>query len=170
MPFQPEELYKHVKQLEHAYMALPTADANARVAVAKAIVSANASLVEGCLDDLIRFVLTEVGVPSPIVKWIGKRRKLQGLQDKMNFLKDVLSTLRAGWLIQDGQASRFAEGRMPDGKPGLVQLRNKVDHGEVVDQSDLRLNSIDSFRTNLCDYLKEVYASMKAPPTGWLGA
>ena len=75
MPFHPEELHKHVKQLEQTYAEIPSADGNARIAVAKAIISATASFVEGCLDDLTRFTLAEVGVPHPIGEWVLEKRR-----------------------------------------------------------------------------------------------
>jgi hypothetical protein len=140
MPFHPEELHKHVKQLEQAYAEIPSADGNARIAVAKAIISATASFVEGCLDDLTRFTLAEVGVPHPIGEWVLEKRR--GFQDKKEFLKEQLAVLRAGWQVNDCPESLFVEGRMKHNKPGLFQLRNKVAHGDVVDQADLRLHSI----------------------------
>ena len=58
---------------------------------------------------------------------------------------------------------------MKHNKPGLFQLRNKVAHGDVVDQADLRLHSIAEFRKYACAYLEKVYASMAVSTPGWLG-
>lgn len=98
---------------------------------------------------------------------LGKLRH-SGLQDKTEFLKKQLAGLRAGWQVRDCPASKFVEERMPDNKPGLRALRNKVDHGNVVEQADLRLNNITEFRNFACVYLEEVYASLGVAKPGWL--
>ncbi|HYA39897.1 MAG TPA: hypothetical protein VEF34_01230 [Syntrophobacteraceae bacterium] len=168
MPFHPEELYKHIRHLEQVYNAIPPTDGNARTAMAKAIISATASFVEGCVDDLITFTLAAVGVPPPILEWVKGRRRLRGLDDKIQLLKSVLAGLRAGWQVKESPASQFIEGPMPDNKPGLRQLRNKVDHGSVVEQADLRVDRVAEFRILACEYLVQVYASMNVGTPGWL--
>ncbi len=160
MPFHPEELYKHIKHLEQVYTTIPTADGNARTAVAKAIIAATASFVEGCLDDLITFSLTEVGVPQSIREWV--MANLRSLRNKTDFLKKRLAGLRVGWQVKDSQTSKFVEGQLPE-------LRNKVDHGDVVEQANLRLDRIAEFRILACEYLEQVYASMGVGTPGWLG-
>ena len=62
IPFHPETLHRHVKELEKAYDAIPVADTNGRTAVAMAIVTATASFVEGCLHNILRqHLLTKIG-------------------------------------------------------------------------------------------------------------
>jgi hypothetical protein len=162
LPFHPEELYKHVKDLERIFATIP--DHNGRVTLAKAIIAATGSFVEGCLDDLIRMTLGRVGVPAPIQKWILDNKSSgiarSGMARKSEFLKDLLAGLRSGWKVSK-RASDFIE--------GVRQLRNKVDHGNAVDEVDLRFGSIHDFRTMACDYLEQVYASVDEPKPGWLG-
>jgi hypothetical protein len=49
MPFHPEELHKHVTELERAFDRLPGEDLNARTAVAKATVAAVGAFMEGSI-------------------------------------------------------------------------------------------------------------------------
>lgn len=51
MPFHPEELHKHVTELERAFGQLPGEDLNARTAVAKATVAAVAAFMEGSIRE-----------------------------------------------------------------------------------------------------------------------
>lgn len=166
MPFHPEELYGHLKQLEQVFAGLSLSNTNARVAMAKAMISATASFVEGCLDCLAAFTLSDLQVPQPARDQILER--LRGLQDKTELLKKRLAGLRSGWQVQDGPASQFVEGRIPSGRPGLRQLRNLVDHGDVVEQADLRLENIGEFRGYARSYLEAVYASLGVETPGWL--
>lgn len=96
-PFHPEELYKHVKELERLYCAIPASDTNARTAQAKAIVSGTDSFAEGCLISVFRQTLGEIGVPEPLVD--SMLHNLRGLRRKLEFAKNKLAPLRNGWTV-----------------------------------------------------------------------
>lgn len=166
MPFHPEELYKQIKELERLYRGIPVSDTNARTAQAKAVISSASSCVEGCVISLSRQTLGELGVPEPLTDHM--LGKLRGLRDKLEFAKKKLAPLRNGWNVKDDAASQFVEDRSGD-VPGLRKLRNKIDHGDVVAQSDLRLNDIEYFRRAICAYLEQVYDSLGVARPGWLG-
>lgn len=147
-------------------MGIPSSNINARVAVAKAVISATASFVEGCLNELAAYTLSDLGVLQPIRDQVLER--LRGLHDKTELPKKRLAGLRSGWQVQDATESQFVEGRMPNGRPGLRQLRNQVDHGDVVEQTDLLLDHIEDFRNYARTYLEAVYASLGVATPGWL--
>jgi len=167
MPFHPEELHKHVKELERIYHLIPDPDTNQKTALAKAIISATASFVEGCLDSMFRPTLSQLTIPQTLND--AMLGGLRGLQDKITFAKKRLAPLRNGWKVKDNVASKFIEGRFPNNKPGLVQLRNLIDHGNPVSQTELRLDDIGYFRRCGCTYLEQVYASLGIAKPGWLG-
>jgi len=166
MPFRPEELYKHVRELEGLYGTIAASDTNARTAQAKAIVSATDSFLEGWLGSLFQQTLGELGVPESFRGFVVG--KLRGLRAKLEFAKKMLAPLRQGWKVQDDAVSKFVEDRSGN-DPGLPTLRNRIDHGDVVAQSDLRLNSIEFFRQTACTYLEQVYDSLGVGRPGWLG-
>lgn len=132
MPFHPEELYKHVKELERLYSEIPLSDTNARTAQAKAIVSCTDSFVEGCLSSLFRQTLAELGVPEPLRDPL--LRGSRSLGAKLEFAKQTLAPLRNGWKLKDDGVSQFVEDRLRTA-PGLPTLRNKIDHGGEVTPS-----------------------------------
>ncbi len=167
MPFHPEELYKHVKQLEQIYTTIPASDTNARTALAKAIISASANFLEGCLTALIGETLAVLAVPQSVREHV--LGGFRGLKNKRLFVKERLAGLRSKWQVKENDISKFVEGRMKGNKPGLSQLRNKIGHGEVVQMQDLRLNNIGYFRDSACKYLEQVYASVGVGKPGWLG-
>ena len=107
-------------------------------------------------------------MPQPVTDQ--ELERLRGLHDKTEFVKTRLAGLKQGWQVQDGPASQFVEGRMPNGRPGLRQLRNLVDHGDVVEQVDLRLEQISEFRNHARVYLEAVYASLAVAKPAWLNA
>lgn len=71
MPFHPEELHKHVTELERAFGQLPSEDLNARTAVAKATVAAVAAFMEGSIRE--QAMLRSTGYPRCDVT-VGQRR------------------------------------------------------------------------------------------------
>jgi hypothetical protein len=165
MPFHPEELHKHVVELERTYCLIPDPDTNQKTALAKAIISATASFVEGCLDSMFCPTLNQLAIPQTLHNaMIGGFR---GLQNKIDFAKKHLAPLRNGWRVKDNAASKFIENRQKNSL-GLVQLRNKIDHGNHVSQSELRLEDIGYFRRCGCAYLDQVYASLGIAKPGWL--
>jgi hypothetical protein len=151
MPFQPEELFRHVVQLERVYVGLDSGDSNARMAVAKAIVASVAHFVEGSLKDQIRFHLRDLGTPEPVVALVEKQQR--GLEDQKDLVK-VLVLLREGAPI----SASIKE---------LQALRNKIAHGAVVEATQLHLDDIGHFRQLAIGYLKEVYTGLKQPHPGW---
>ena len=167
MPFHPEELHQHVKELERLYAVIPGLDTNAKTALAKAIISATASFVEGCLDSMSSQTLRQLGIPQVWTDDIVLG--LKGLYDKITFVKKRLAHLRSGWQVKDNALSKFIEDRLGENRPGLLKLRNLIDHGNVVAQADLRLNNITYFRLAACTYLEQVYTSLGIGKPGWLG-
>ena len=149
-PYHPETLYRHVKELERVYEQLDPSDTNAREAVAKAIVSATASFVEGCLAEWIRQLrgdsadkqTTDVAKKEP-----------SGLHNKAQ-------RARAGWCVEP-PIEHFIE-------TDLKNLRNAVDHGDKVQQADLRLDAITEFKWSAGKYVEQVCTSLGIDRPGWL--
>ena len=162
MPFHPEELYKQLKHLESIYLTLDSAEIDARTALAKAIVAGTASLIEGCLHDLAAFGLSEAKVPDSIKARV--LRTVNSLSKKSDFLKSDIVPLRGTWSVAKDATSEFIEG---GSDACLRPLRNKVDHGGMINQAHLRLDNITDFRKLAIAYLRQVYASMNVPEPGW---
>ena len=166
MPFHPEELHKHVKELERIYLTLPETDGNGRIALAKSVISATASFVEGCLDALCEQVLGELGMPSDLSNPLLNR--LWGLNVKIDYVKHSLAPKRNGWLVINNNIAMFVENRLPNKQQGLLTLRNLIDHGDVVNIPALRMDNITFFRITACKYLERVYQSLGVGRPGWL--
>jgi hypothetical protein len=162
-PFHPQTLYEHVKDLEDACTSAKTP--KAQVAVAKAVVAATASFVEGCLYELLhRHLFGKIGNKALVEDLLKKHRTIQG---KVDFAAAHDEYLGATWTIADGTTKNFVEGRGE--KPHLISLRNAIDHGDKVLHADLKLDNIAYFRTVACEYVEQVYASFNDPKPGWLG-
>lgn len=167
MPFHPEELHRDVRLLEQIYDLIPIADTNLRTSLAKAIICATSNFMEGCLDSMTVQTLGELRVPQPISNHV--LDGLRGLADKTTFAKERLAPLRKGWQVKDDASSQFVENRLGQRSPGLRQLRNWIDHGEVMAQTALRLNDVAYFRRAACAYLEQVYTSLGIETPAWLG-
>lgn len=156
-PIQPEELHRHVKVLERIYISfLPPADTNSRTAQAKAIVAATAAFVEGCLDDIIRWRCGEFGIRRP--------NNLHSLAGMLNYCGNTLAPVRQGWPAESVESAQFVEG---SDAWSLRKLRNAIDHGDLVNQSHLKMDSIEYFRRSACAYLEQVYISVGLGKPGW---
>lgn len=166
MPFHPEELHKHVKELERVYSTSPNLDTNGKEALAKAIISATASFVEGCIDAVSEQTVAELGNPPNLRA--AKPDGHAGLYDKTEYVKNQLAPLRMGWIVKTDAISQFVEGGVGTPEPGLRGLRNLIAHGNLVGQKHLRLDNISYFRNAACDYLEQVYASLGIAKPGWL--
>ena len=147
MPFQPEELHKHVKQLEHAYAVLPGDDLNARTAVAKAIVAAVGAFIEGSL--------AEQGGAKGLPGWAATKRG--GLWPCWEALRTAFPSATSPdiWTRNDAEMKR------------LKTLRNDVDHGNIVEQSRLSLERPTAHREAAIVVLTDVYAALGSNRPGW---
>ena len=151
MPWHPEELYKHVLILEGVYNSLPD-DMNKRQAVAKAVIWAASSCLEGCLQELVEKLCAEE-----------KKEvcKLNGLANKRGFVISRAKQ-RKTYSVDPALAStRFVE-------DDLDELRNKVNHGDKVETAELHLEGISFFREAAGDYLEQVYRCFEMGKPGWL--
>ena len=157
--YYPQILYLHVKDLESAYASLPP-EQGGRVAVAKAIVIAAASFVEGCLYDILnRRLMGKIG-DEGLTKDLLKRNR--SLDTKMKFVFDHVTFLGGQWLVDDRVVTSV--------RTDLKDLRDKIAHGGRIDSNDLKLDDIAYFRRIACEYLEQVYASFGDPKPAWLGA
>jgi hypothetical protein len=152
MPWHPEELYKHVLILEGVYNSLPNDDTNARQAVAKAVIWAASSFLEGCLQQFVEELCSKEGKEVP---------NLHGLANRRQFVIKRAKKKKT-YSVDPAQAStRFIEN-------DLEELRNKVNHGGRVDTNEFRLDNISFFREAARDYLEQVYQSFEIGKPGWL--
>jgi len=152
MPWHPEELHKHVLILEGVYNSLPADDTNARQAVAKAVVWAASSFLEGCLQQFIEQLCSQENIGPP---------KLRGLANKREWVV-CRAKQRKTFAVDPAKAStRFVE-------DDLEELRNDVDHGGKVETANLHLENISFFRGVAKDYLEQVYRSFEIGKPGWL--
>lgn len=142
MPFQPEELYKHVKHLEHAYEILPK-DLNARTAVAKAIVAAVGAFVEGSL--------AEQGLAKGLPNW--EAVKEAGMWRCWTTLREAFPN--ASWARNEDELRR------------IKNLRNDVDHGNIVNQDRLALDRPAAHREAAIAVLRDVYDALGSNRPGW---
>ncbi len=144
MPFHPEELYKHVKELERAYALLPATDTNARTAVAKAIAVAVGAFVERSL-----FQQGDLHRPVPA----GWAKAQRGLVDMW---KCLTATFPA-------PPSKEDEGAFER----LKTLRNDVSHGNIVNQERLLLERVASHREEAVQILHGVYTAVGSRHPAW---
>lgn len=150
MPYQPEELYKHVKILEEVYLSLPD-ETNRKQAIAKAIIGTVASFLEGYLQQKI----DEIGAPKPI----------EGMFKRRTFVEDYLKNNGNWKVVENDPAIQFVRN---DGENDLRKLRNKIDHGAKVDTNDLHLDNISFFRESVSKYIQQLSDSFKTEKPGWL--
>jgi hypothetical protein len=148
MPFNPEELHKHVKELERIWDWIPEGEPNARVALAKAIVAATASFVEGTLDELIV-----------------RRCRMAGKKPNLGSLMKCVK-----WVRTNHPAPPHDKDVVK-----IIKLRDLVDHGKRVDRAkrvqgvEFRIEDVVWFRSWACAYLKLVYEGLGEKVPGWLG-
>jgi len=152
MPWHPEELYREALSLEAVYKAIPADDMNARRAVAKAVVWAASSFLEGCLQQLVESLCAEEKIAVP---------KLRGLANKREFVLKRAKQKNTFCVDPDNASIRFIE-------DDFDELRNKVDHGKKVDTANLHLNDISFFREAAREFLEQVYRSLEIGKPGWL--
>ena len=151
MPWHPEELHKQVLVLEKLYDSLPD-DMNARTAMAKAVVWAASSFLEGCLQQLVESLCAEEKIAVP---------KLGGLANKREFVISRAKKKSTFSVDANNASTRFVEDTYKD-------LRNKVDHGNKVNADDLHLDNVSFFRNAAADYLDQLYRSFGIGRPGWL--
>jgi hypothetical protein len=156
MPFHPEELHKHVTELERAFGQLPSDDLNARTAVAKATVAAVAAFMEGSIREQGNVAIDRLPFHRP--KWIKASTKV-GLWAMWELLRDDLCPgLGLRWLptLMDEEHVKR-----------LKKLRNDIDHGTVVALVDLRMTELFSHRIAAVEVLANVYKSLGSARPGW---
>jgi hypothetical protein len=152
MPWHPEELHKHVLVLEEVYNSLLVDNTNARQAVAKAVIWATSSFLEGCLQQLVEQLCAEEKIKVP---------NLNGLVNKREWVISRAKRRKTYSVDSNRTSTRFVEDE-------FAKLRNDVDHGEKVDTTKLRLDNISFFRQTAGDYLEQVYRSFDIGKPGWL--
>lgn len=143
MPFHPEELHKHVKSLERAYEVLPAGDLNAQIAVAKAIAAAVGAFTEGSL--------LEQGNVRPPPQW--EARKGRGLWPQWKCLRAGFPATT--WDVDEAEFKR------------LKNLRNDVDHGNIVDRARLILDRPSAHREAALQVLAGVYDALGSRRPAW---
>jgi hypothetical protein len=165
--FHPEVLHRHIRQLEQVYDPIPESETNGRTAVAMAIVAATASFVEGSIHQLLRqHLLAKIGDGVLVDDVLGHFR---GLERKLGYAKKRVELLGGKWQVKDDGVSQFVENRLGPKTPGLIGLRNLIDHGTKITKSHLRLEDVKFFRQTACKYLEQVYSSYGDMKPAWLG-
>ena len=162
MPFHPEELHKHVTELERAFCQLASDDLNARTAVAKATVAAVVAFMEGSIREQGNVAVDRL--PSHRPQW--RKTTEQGLWPMWEFLRDTLCPELDKLCPELGP--RWVPTPMDEGEvKRLKRLRNDVDHGNVVNLADLRMTELFSHRRAAVAVLASVYKSLGSARPGW---
>jgi hypothetical protein len=156
--WHPENLYKHVIDLEGLFTDLgPTRDRE-RAAVAKAIASAAGSFLEGTLFELIQQVFERNAshLGGLAMKWNKRLRSKRppGLGETLTSFEDVVKAINPGATIT---------------RPSyLYGVRNAVDHGDLIQPGALHFDDPKFFRRQAYDYLATAYQAVGISPPGWL--